>query len=116
MPEEFVGTVIEKLGQRRGEMTAIVNNGTGRARLEFKVPTRGLFGYRNEFLTDTKGEGILHHVFAGYEPWKGDVETRRTGRPHLQGGRGHDGLRASSSSRTRSRLLLRPGRRLLRRG
>ena len=79
VPEEFVGTVIEKLGRRRGEMTALVNNGTGRARIEFKVPTRGLFGYRNEFLTDTKGEGILHHVFAGYEPWKGDVETRRTG-------------------------------------
>ncbi len=79
VPEEFVGTVIEKVGRRRGEMTALVNNGTGRARIEFKVPTRGLFGYRNEFLTDTKGEGILHHVFAGYEPWKGDVETRRTG-------------------------------------
>ena len=57
----------------------MVNNGTGRVRVEFKVPTRGLFGYRNEFLTDTKGEGILHHVFSGYEPWKGDVETRRTG-------------------------------------
>ena len=79
VPEEFVGTVIEAVGRRRGEMTALVNNGTGRARVEFKVPTRGLFGYRNEFLTDTKGEGILHHVFAGYEPWKGDVETRRTG-------------------------------------
>ena len=79
VPEEFVGTVIEKVGRRRGEMTAMVNNGTGRARIDFKVPTRGLFGYRNEFLTDTKGEGILHHVFAGYEPWKGDVDTRRTG-------------------------------------
>ena len=79
VPEEHVGTVIEKVGRRRGEMTALVNNGTGRARVEFKVPTRGLFGYRNEFLTDTKGEGILHHVFLGYEPWKGTVETRSTG-------------------------------------
>ncbi len=79
IPEEFLGTVIEKLGRRRAEMTNMVNHGSGRVRVEFKVPTRGLFGYRNEFLTDTKGEGLLHHVFSGYEPWKGEVEGRRSG-------------------------------------
>ncbi len=79
VPEDFMGTVIEKLGRRRAEMTNLTNNGTGRVKIDFKIPTRGLFGYRNEFLTDTRGEGILHHVLAGYEAWKGEVTGRRVG-------------------------------------
>ena len=79
VPETFMGTVIEKLGQRKAEMTNMTNHGSGRVKIEFRIPTRGLFGYRNEFLTDTKGEGLLHHVFHGYEPWKGDVASRGRG-------------------------------------
>ncbi|KAA0256673.1 translational GTPase TypA [Acidobacteria bacterium ACD] len=79
VPEEAMGTVIEKLGQRRAEMTNLTNPGSGRVKIELKIPTRGLFGYRGEFLTDTKGEGLLHHVLAGYEPWKGELPGRRTG-------------------------------------
>jgi GTP-binding protein len=79
VPETSMGTVIEKLGQRKAEMTNMTNHGSGRVKIEFKIPTRGLFGYRNEFLTDTKGEGLLYHLFAGYEPFKGDVSGRRVG-------------------------------------
>ncbi len=79
IPEAAMGTVMEKLGPRRAEMTNITNNGSGRVKVEFRIPTRGLFGYRNEFLTDTKGEGLLYHVFHGYEPHKGDVSGRREG-------------------------------------
>lgn len=74
-----MGTVIEKLGGRRASMVNMTNHGKGRVRIDFRIPTRGLFGYRNEFLTDTKGEGLLYHVFAGYEPWKGDVAGRGRG-------------------------------------
>ncbi|HUM01508.1 MAG TPA: translational GTPase TypA, partial [Thermoanaerobaculia bacterium] len=79
IPEEAMGTVIEKLGRRRAEMKNLTNHGSGRVRIEFRIPTRGLFGYRTEFLTDTKGEGLLYHVFSGYEPWKGDLSARREG-------------------------------------
>src|SRR5690625_6071613 len=66
--EEFMGVVIEKLGMRKGQMTKMVNNGSGRVRLEFEIPARGLIGYRNEFMTDTKGTGILTHLFDRYRP------------------------------------------------
>jgi GTP-binding protein len=79
VPETAMGTVIEKLGQRKAEMTNMTNHGSGRVRIDFHIPTRGLFGYRNEFLTDTKGEGVLYHVFHGYEPFKGDVMGRGRG-------------------------------------
>ncbi|MFI5181588.1 MAG: translational GTPase TypA [Thermoanaerobaculia bacterium] len=79
IPEESTGTVIEKLGRRKAEMKNMTNHGSGRVRIEFRIPTRGLFGYRTEFLTDTKGEGLLYHVFSGYEPWKGDLSARREG-------------------------------------
>ncbi len=79
VPEEAMGTIIEKLGPRRADLVNLTNNGSGRVRLQFRIPTRGLFGYRNEFLTDTKGEGLLHHVFASYEPWKGEMAGRREG-------------------------------------
>ena len=77
MPSEYVGSVIEKLGKRRA--TLLTMNGLERVRLEFSVPSRGLFGYRSEFLTDTRGEGVMNAVFDGYEPYRGDIPTRSTG-------------------------------------
>jgi len=78
VPEEYVGAVIEKLGQRKGEMTHMEPVGS-RMRLEFNIPSRGLFGYRTEFLTDTHGEGVINTIFDGYKPYKGDISTRQNG-------------------------------------
>ncbi len=78
-PEEFLGVVTQKLGQRRGRMTNMVNHGTGRVRLEFRIPSRGLIGFRSEFLTDTRGTGLLNHLFDGYQPWQGEIPHRVTG-------------------------------------
>ena len=77
--DEFVGVVIEKLGLRKGEMVNMVQGSDGYTRLEFKVPSRGLIGFSNEFLTETRGTGILNHSFFEYEPYKGDVTGRRRG-------------------------------------
>ncbi len=77
--EAFLGIITEKLSVRKGRMTNLVNNGTGRVRMEFSVPSRGIIGYRDEFLTDTKGTGIMNSLFAGYEPHRGDFPTRFTG-------------------------------------
>ncbi len=77
--EAFMGVVTDKLAQRKGRMVNCVNNGTGRVRLEYSVPSRGLIGYRDEFLTDTKGTGIMNSLLAGYEPWRGEFFTRYTG-------------------------------------
>ena len=81
VPEEFVGAVMEKVGLRKGEMTnmAASHSQAGYSRLEFKIPARGLIGYRGEFMTDTKGNGIMNHTFSGYEPYKGDMTTRQRG-------------------------------------
>lgn len=81
VPEEFVGSVMEKIGLRKGEMTnmAASHSQAGYTRLEFKIPARGLIGYRGEFMTDTKGNGIMNHTFMGYEPYKGDMQTRQRG-------------------------------------
>lgn len=79
VPEEFVGAVIEKLGVRRGEMVNMQPSNGGYTRLEFNIPARGLIGYRNEFLTDTHGNGILNTIFNGYEPYKGDIVSRPQG-------------------------------------
>ncbi len=78
VPQEYVGSVIEKIGSRKGEMLEMTPVGN-RMKVEFLVPSRGLFGYRNEFLTDTKGEGIMGSVFERYEPYKGDISRRSTG-------------------------------------
>ena len=78
VPQDFVGAVIEKLGSRKGELLEMTPLGS-RMKVEFLVPSRGLFGYRNEFLTDTKGEGIMASVFERYEPYKGDIARRNTG-------------------------------------
>ncbi|MEZ5419589.1 MAG: translational GTPase TypA [Vicinamibacterales bacterium] len=77
--EEFQGAVIAGVGQRRGTMTKMVNHGSGRVRLEFRIPARGLIGFRSQFLTDTKGTGIMNHVFAEWEPWHGPIPSRSTG-------------------------------------
>jgi GTP-binding protein len=77
--EEFQGVVIALAGTRRGTMTKMVNHGSGRARLEFRIPARGLIGFRSQFLTDTKGTGIMNHIFAGWEPWHGAIPSRATG-------------------------------------
>ena len=77
--EEYMGLVVQKLGNRKGVMTQMINHGSGRIRLEFQVPSRGLIGYRKEFLTDTKGTGILTHLFHEFRPWVGDITHRTTG-------------------------------------
>ncbi|HEX7880544.1 MAG TPA: translational GTPase TypA [Candidatus Eisenbacteria bacterium] len=78
-PEEFIGVVTQKLGPRKGRMTKMTNHGTGRVRLEFRIPSRGLIGFRSEFLTDTRGTGILNHLFDGWEPWQGTITARIAG-------------------------------------
>ncbi|MFZ0429879.1 MAG: translational GTPase TypA [Acidobacteriota bacterium] len=78
-PEEYIGVVTEAAGIRKGRLTKMVNHGTGRVRMEFRVPTRGLLGFRTQFLTDTRGTGILTHVFDGYDPWQGDISHRTSG-------------------------------------
>ena len=77
--EEFQGLVIAQVGTRRGTMTKMVNNGSGRVRLDFRIPARGLIGFRSQFLTETKGTGIMNHLFAGWEPWHGAIASRATG-------------------------------------
>lgn len=79
LPEEFSGKVIENLGNRRGEMTNMQPAGEKNIKLEFLIPSRGLIGFRSEFLTDTKGEGIMHHLFDHYGSWKGEIANRRRG-------------------------------------
>jgi GTP-binding protein len=79
VPEEFLGAVIEKLGPRRGEMLDMRNPGQGMVRLMFRIPARGLFGYRSEFLTDTRGTGIMHHRYLEYGPWAGPLTGRLRG-------------------------------------
>ncbi len=79
VPEEFVGPVMEKIGKRRGELVNMLPPSKGYTRLEFKIPSRGLLGYRTEFLTDTKGNGIMNSVINGYEPFAGEIETRGQG-------------------------------------
>jgi GTP-binding protein len=78
-PEDYIGIVTQKVGSRRGQMVKMVNHGTGRVRLEYRIPARGLIGYRSEFLTDTRGTGLLNHLFDGWAPWQGDIPRRATG-------------------------------------
>ena len=78
-PEISIGVVTQKLGERKGRMMNLVNHGSGRVRIEFRLPSRGLIGFRSVFLTDTKGAGIMNHLFDGFSPWQGDIEHRATG-------------------------------------
>ncbi|MFY9577722.1 MAG: translational GTPase TypA [Gaiellaceae bacterium] len=78
-PEDYVGVITQLLALRKGALAQMVNHGTGWVRMEYRVPARGLIGFRTEFLTETRGTGILHHVFDGYEPWHGELRSRPTG-------------------------------------
>ena len=102
-PEEFVGVVTQKIGTRKGRMTNMVNHGTGRVRLEFRIPSRGLIGFRSQFLTDTRGTGLLNHLFDGYEPWMGEIPHRTTGRARRPTARASRRRTRSSTSRTAAR-------------
>ena len=79
VPEDHQGIVIAQVGERKGVMTKMVNNGSGRVRLEFRIPARGLIGFRSQFMTDTKGTGIMNHIFASWEPWHGAIAARANG-------------------------------------
>ena len=90
VPEEHVGTVTQLLAARKGRMEHMTNHGTGWVRMDYLVPARGLIGFRTEFLTETRGTGIMHHVFDRWEPWAGELLTRTTRRargrpPRLDG-------------------------------
>lgn len=79
IPEDSMGSVMENLGQRKAEMDNMVSSGTGNVRLEYKIPARGLIGFRSELMTQTRGNGIMNHIFDGYQPYKGDISTRYQG-------------------------------------
>ncbi len=78
-PEDFLGVISQLLALRKGRMEQMVNHGTGWVRMDYLVPARGLIGFRTEFLTETRGTGLLHHVFERWEPWAGDMRLRPTG-------------------------------------
>ena len=79
VPEDYLGVVTQLLALRKGRMEQMVNHGTGWVRIDFRVPARGLIGFRTEFMTETRGTGMLHHVFDGWAPWFGELRTRPTG-------------------------------------
>jgi GTP-binding protein len=79
VPEEYVGVVTQLLALRKGRLEQMVNHGTGWVRMDYLVPARGLIGFRTEFLTETRGTGLMHHVFERWEPWAGELRTRPTG-------------------------------------
>ena len=79
VPEDYVGVITQLLALRKGRLEEMVNHGTGWVRMDYLVPARGLIGFRTEFLTETRGTGVLHHVFDRWEPWAGELRTRPTG-------------------------------------
>jgi GTP-binding protein len=107
-PEEFVGIVTQKIGSRRGRMTNMVNHGTGRVRLEFRIPSRGLIGFRSQFLTDTRGTGLLNHLFDGYEVWQGEIPHRITG-ALVSDRNGKTTAYAIQSAQERGEMFIEPG-------
>ncbi len=108
VPEEYVGAVMMKIGSRRGELENMGTRDGGTSHLEFKIPARGLIGYRSEFMTDTNGNGIMNNLFSGYEPYKGDIETRERGSivAHETGESTAYGL---FNTQDRGRLFIGPG-------
>lgn len=108
VPDSYVGPVMEKLGSRKGELVNMGSRESGTTHIEFRIPSRGLMGYRSEFLTDTNGNGIMNHVFDGYEPYKGDIISRRQGSlvAHETGETTGYGLFAAQE---RGRLFIGPG-------
>jgi GTP-binding protein len=79
VPEDYLGVVTQLLALRKGTMNEIINHGTGWVRMDYRVPARGLVGFRTEFMTETRGTGVLHHVFDGWAPWQGSLKLRRNG-------------------------------------
>jgi GTP-binding protein len=108
VPEEYVGVVTQLLALRKGRVQQLVNHGRGWARMEYLVPARGLIGFRTEFLTETRGTGILHHVFEAWEPWHGELRTRPTG-SLVADRRGQATAHAIESLQQRGSLFVAPG-------
>jgi GTP-binding protein len=107
VPDEFAGTVIEKLGRRKGDMTNMTTE-NGSTRLEYTMPTRGILGFRTEFLTDTKGEGTFSHIFSHYAPHKGEINRRSTG-SIISGDQGKTTPYALAMVQERGPLFVAPG-------
>ncbi|MEM9594741.1 MAG: translational GTPase TypA [Acidobacteriota bacterium] len=107
-PEEHIGVLTQKLAPRKGRMLKMINYSSGRVRLEFRVPSRGLIGFRTEFLTDTRGTGIMHHLFDGWEPWHGDIPHRATG-SLVSDRKGKSTSYAIEGLQPRGTLLVAPG-------
>ncbi|HEY8769227.1 MAG TPA: translational GTPase TypA [Thermoleophilaceae bacterium] len=107
VPEDYLGVVTQMLALRKGRMENMVNHGTGWVRIEFLVPTRGLIGFRTEFVTETRGSGIMHSLFEGYEPWQGDIRTRPTG-SLVADRRGQTGTFALMKLQERGQLFVGP--------
>jgi GTP-binding protein len=112
-PEEYIGVCTQKVGMRKGHMINMVNHGRGRVRLEFQIPTRGLIGFRSEFLTDTRGTGIMNHLFDSYEPWLGEITTRSNG-VLVSDRDGHVTAYALNNLQDRGELFVRPGQEVYR--
>lgn len=108
VPDDYVGVVTQLMGLRKGRMEQLVAHGTGWTRLEYRVPARGLIGFRTEFLTETRGTGILHHVFDGYEPWQGEIRTRPNG-SLVSDRRGQSTTYALLNLQDRGALFIGPG-------
>jgi GTP-binding protein TypA/BipA len=108
VPEEYVGVVIALVSVRKGRQERMVNHGTGRVRIDYVVPSRGLIGFHTEFLTETRGTGIAHHVFHGYEPWHGELRTRPTG-SLIADRSGSSTAYAITSLQDRGQLYIGPG-------
>jgi len=111
IPEEYIGVATQMLALRKGRLQQMVNHGTGWARMEYLVPARGLIGFRTEFLTETRGTGILHHVFEAWEPWHGELRTRPTG-SLVADRRGRATGFAISALQERGSLFIAPGEEL----
>ena len=111
VPEDYVGVVTQLLALRKGRMEQMVNHGTGWVRMDYLVPARGLIGFRTEFLTETRGTGLLHHVFDRWEPWAGELRTRPTGALVADRRGTAAQLRAARTCRSAARCSSGPARR-----
>jgi GTP-binding protein TypA/BipA len=107
VPEEYIGVVTQLFALRKGRLQQMVNHGSGWARMEYLVPARGLIGFRTEFLTETRGAGIMHHVFERWEPWHGELRTRPTG-SLVADRRGHASAFAIAALQERGSLFISP--------
>jgi GTP-binding protein len=108
VPEDYVGVVTQMLALRKGKMVEMVNHGSGWVRMDYRVPTRGLIGFRTEFLTETRGTGIVHHVFDAWEPFCGELQTHRNG-SMVADRRGKTTAFALMALQERGQMLVGPG-------